>query len=71
MVVVGVVLGLVVVVVVVVVVEGAQVAVVMVVVLWVRPQETLAFGWGMGAGHRLQPLSLHDLIDSGAGLGWA
>ena len=74
-VVVGVVLGVVVVVVVVVVVAEVLVAVVLVlglvvvVVLWVRRQDPLAFRWGVGAGHRLQPLGLHGLVVSGGGFG--
>ena len=74
-VVVGVVLGVVVVVVVVVLVVGALVAAVMVVglvvgpVLWVRPEAPLAFRWGVGVGHHLQPLGLHGLVDSGGGFG--
>ena len=67
-------LGLVVlVVVVVVVVAGVRVAVVVVVglvvvvLLWVRPQDPLAFRWRVGVRHRLQPLGLHGLVDSGRG----
>ena len=70
-----VVFGLVVVVVVVHVVAGALVAAAVVVglvvfvVLWVRPQDPLAFRWGVGVGHRLQPLGLRGLVDSGGGFG--
>ena len=69
---VGVVLGVVVVVVVVVVVAGALVAlalVVVVMVLRVCPQDPLAFRWGLGVGHGLQPLGLYGLVDSGGGSG--
>ena len=74
-VVVGVVLGVVVVVVVVVVVAEALVAavvgvgLVVVVVLWVRPQDPLALPCGVRVGHRLQPLGLQSLVDSGGGFG--
>ena len=41
--------------------------------LWVGPQDPLAFRWAVGVGHHLQPLGLHGLVDSwgrlGAGLG--
>ena len=69
----GIVLGVVVVVVVVVVVAGALVAMVVVVglvvvlVLWACPQGPLAFWWGGGVGHRLQPLRLQRLVDSWGG----
>ena len=61
-----------VVVVVVVVVVGALAAVALVVVvlvLRVCPQNPLAFRWGLGVGHRLQPLGLYGLVGSGGGLG--
>ena len=57
----------------VVVVAGALVAVMvvagllMVMVLWVRTRDPLAFWWGVGAGHRLQLLGLHGVVDSACG----
>ena len=54
---VGVVLGLVV------------VGLMVVVVLWVCPQGAMAFRWGVGARHQLQPLGLHGLVHSGDGSG--
>ena len=60
------------VVVVVVVVVGALVAVaqvVVVMVLRVCPEHPLAFRWGPGAGHRLQPLAPYSFVGSGGGLG--
>ena len=41
----------------------------MVVVLWARPQDPLAFRWDVGVGYCLQHLKPHGLVDSGAGLG--
>ena len=54
-VVVGVVLGLVV------------VGLMVVVVLWVWPRDALAFRWGVGARHQLQPFGLQGLVYSGDG----
>ena len=62
----------VVVVVVVVVALRALVAVVLVVVVMVLrvcSQDPLAFRWGLGVGHRLQPLGLYSLVGSGSGWG--
>ena len=62
----------VVVVAVVVVVIGSLVAVALVVVVMVLrvcPQEPLAFRWGSGVEHRLQPLGPYGLVGSGGGLG--
>ena len=56
----------------VVVVVGALVAVtlvVLVMVLRVCLQDLLAFRWGLGVGHRLQPLGPYGLAGSGRGLG--
>ena len=64
--------AVVVVVLVVVVVVGALVAqalVVVVVVLRVCPQDPLAFRWGLGFGHRLQPLGPYGLVGGGGGFG--
>ena len=72
---VGPVLGVVLVVVVVVVVAEVLMAVVVVVglvvvvVLWVCPQGPLAFRWGPGVRHGLQPLGLHGFVNR-AGLGF-
>ena len=38
-------------------------------VLWVCPWDPLAFRWGLGVGHRLQPWGLYGLVDNGGGLG--
>ena len=62
----------VVVVVVLVVVVWASVAkalVVVVMVLRVRPEDILAFRWGLRIGHRLQPLGPYGLVGSGGGIG--
>ena len=45
------------------------VGLVVVVVLWVCPDDPLAFRWGVGVGHPLQPLWLKGLVDSGGGSG--
>ena len=65
----------VVVVVVVVVVAGALVAValiVVVMVLRVCPQDPLAFRWGLGVGHRLQPsgCTARWVLGAGCRPGW-
>ena len=59
-----------VVVMVVVVVVGALVAVapvVVVMVVRVRPEDPLAFRWGLKVGHTLQPLGPYGLVGSGGG----
>ena len=38
-------------------------------VLWVCPEDPLAFGWGLGVGHCLQPLGPYGLVGSEGGLG--